>query len=58
LLLAKETPSIFSNDYLDEFYKIKKALITTPIIQLPNWSLLSQIMGNASDYVVGVILGQ
>ena len=37
---------------------IKKALISAPIIQPPDWSLLFEIMCDASDYVVGAVLGQ
>jgi len=32
LLLAKDTPFIFSNESLEAFYMIKEALITSPII--------------------------
>ena len=36
---------------------IKKALISAPIIQPPDWSLPFEIMCDASDYAVGVVLG-
>jgi len=36
LLLAKDTPFIFSNKCLEAFYRITEALITTPIIQPPD----------------------
>ena len=39
-------------------YILKKALISAPIIQPPNWSLPFEIMCDASDYAVGVVLGQ
>ena len=40
------------------FYTIKKALVTAPIIQPPDWNLPFKIMCDASDYVVGAVLGQ
>jgi len=43
LLIAKNTPFIFSNEYLEAFYRIKEALITAPIIKLPNSSLPSKL---------------
>jgi hypothetical protein len=33
-------------------------LISAPIIQPPNWNLPFEIMCDASDYAVGVVLGQ
>ena len=43
---------------LDAFHTLKKALISAPIIQPPDWSLPFEIMCGASDYVVGTVLGQ
>jgi len=58
LLLAKDTPFIFSNVCLEAFYRIKKDLIIAPIIQPPDWSLPFEIMCEASDCAVGAVLGQ
>ena len=33
-------------------------ITSTPVIQPPDWSLPFEIMCDASDYVVGVVLGQ
>jgi hypothetical protein len=33
-------------------------LTSAPVIQPPDWSLPFQIMCDASNYVVGVVLGQ
>jgi hypothetical protein len=38
-LLAKDTPFEFDDECLNAFQILKKALISTPIIQPPNWSL-------------------
>jgi len=57
-LLAKDAPFNFDDDCLLAFYTLKKALITAPIIQPPDWSLPFEIMCDASDYAVGAVLGQ
>ena len=57
-LLAKDVPSEFDDACLKSFNLLKKALISTPIIQPPDWSLSFEIMCDASDYAVGVVLGQ
>ena len=57
-LLAKDTPFNFDEDCLLAFYTLKKALVTAPIIQPPNWSLPLEIMCDASDYAIGAVLGQ
>jgi hypothetical protein len=57
-LLAKDTPFEFTEECLAAFHTLKKSLISTPIIQPPDWSLPFEIMYDASDYVVGAVLGQ
>jgi hypothetical protein len=36
----------------------KKALVSTPVVQPPDWHLPFEIMCDISDYVVGVVLDQ
>jgi hypothetical protein len=36
---------------------LKKALISTHVIQPPDWHLPFEIMCDASDYAVGAVLG-
>lgn len=57
-LLAKDAPFVFDNDCLHAFEMLKMALTSTPIIQPPNWNEPFEIMCDASDYAVGVVLGQ
>ncbi|XP_039134170.1 uncharacterized protein LOC120271548 [Dioscorea cayenensis subsp. rotundata] len=57
-LLANDVPFDFDYDCLDAFCRLKHALITTPIIQLPDWELPFEIMCDASDYALGAMLGQ
>jgi hypothetical protein len=40
------------------FHTLKEALISAPVIQPPHWHLSFEIMCDASDYVVGAMLGQ
>ena len=56
-LLAKDAPFNFDDDCLLAFYIFKKELVTAPIIQPPDWSLPFEIMCDASDYAVRVVLG-
>ena len=57
-LLAKDVHFEFDDPCLKSFNILKKALISAPIIQPPNWSLPFEIMCDASDYAVGAVLGQ
>jgi hypothetical protein len=56
-LLAKNVPFEFDDACLKSFETLKKALISSPIIQLLDWSLPFKIMCDASDYAVGAVLG-
>jgi hypothetical protein len=57
-LLAKDAPFEFDDRYLNVFQIFTKAFISAPIIQLSDWLLSFEIMCDASDYVVGAVLGQ
>jgi len=57
-LLVKENDFNFDSECLDAFSLIKSKLVTAPIIIAPNWDLPFELMCDASDYVVGVVLGQ
>jgi hypothetical protein len=57
-LLAKDAPLEFIDECLTAFHTLKISLISAPIIQPPDWSLPLEIMCDASDYVVGVVLGK
>ena len=48
----------FDDDCVEAFEILKKALISAPIVQPPNWNLPFEIMCDTSDYVVGAVLGQ
>ena len=55
-LLQKDVPFCFDDDCKEAFEIIKKALITAPVVQPPDWNLPFEIMCDASDFVVGVVL--
>jgi hypothetical protein len=57
-LPTKDAPFEFTDECLDAFHTLKKALISAPIIQLPDWLLPFEIMCDASDNVVGAVLSQ
>lgn len=68
MLFSKITPLciILHQDVVFDFYEIcksafdmiKEILITTPIIQAPNWDLSFKIMCGTSNYAVGAVLRQ
>ena len=39
-------------------FTILKTLVSTPVIQPPDWTLPFEIMCGVSDFVVGAVLGQ
>jgi len=53
----KDAPFVFDEECLQAFHTLKKALISAPIIQPPDWHLPFEIMCDASDYAVGAVLG-
>jgi hypothetical protein len=56
-LLQKDVQFNLNDKYLAAFRTLKRSLITTPIIQPPNWSQPFEIMCDASDYAIGAVLG-
>ncbi|GJS70892.1 reverse transcriptase domain-containing protein [Tanacetum coccineum] len=57
-LLEKETPFIFSKECIEAFNILKRKLTEAPILVALDWDLPFEIMCDASDYAVGVVLGQ
>ncbi|CAN6679394.1 unnamed protein product [Malus baccata var. baccata] len=48
----------FTKECTESFKQLKELLTTAPIIVPPDWSLPFELMCNASDYALGVVLGQ
>jgi hypothetical protein len=57
-LLARDALFIFKEECLQSFRTLKKAHISAPVIQPPDWHLPFEIMCDASDYAVGTVLDQ
>nr|GFB06288.1 reverse transcriptase domain-containing protein [Tanacetum cinerariifolium] len=57
-LLEKNSPFIFSNECIQAFRNLKDKLTKAPILIAPNWDQPFELMCDASDFAVGVVLGQ
>ncbi|GKE32803.1 reverse transcriptase domain-containing protein [Tanacetum coccineum] len=57
-LLEKDTPFFLSSECQSSFEILKKKLTEAPILVSPDWDLSFELMCDASDYAVGVVLGQ
>ena len=57
-MLIKDVPFVFDDACLSAFNRLKEALVSTPIITPPDWSLLFEIMCDASDHAVRAIMGK
>ena len=57
-LLEHDKPFNLDEDCLKAFSELKKALVTTPVVIAPDWSLPFELMCDASDHSVGAVLGQ
>nr|GEU86320.1 reverse transcriptase domain-containing protein [Tanacetum cinerariifolium] len=57
-LLEKETPFMFSKECIDAFNTLKKKLTKALILVVPDWNLPFELMCDASDFAIGVVLGQ
>nr|GEZ52805.1 reverse transcriptase domain-containing protein [Tanacetum cinerariifolium] len=57
-LLKKDTPFIFCQECVDSFQTLNRKLTEAPILIAPDWDMPIEIMYDASDYVIGAVLGQ
>ena len=57
-LIFKDKDFFIDKEEERAFEMLKLILIEAPILQSPNWDLPFEIMCNASDYTVGVVLGK
>ena len=56
--LVQGTPFDFDEQCVQAFSILKDKLVSTPIVVAPDWDLPFELMWNASDYAIGVMLGQ
>ena len=57
-LLCKEKDFIIEEEGKHAFMQLKRSLKEAPILQSPNWDLPFEIMFDAFDFEVGMVLGQ
>ena len=57
-LLAKDMSFTFEKQSINSWKKLKKELISVPIIFASDWSKPFKIMYDASDFAMGTVLGQ
>nr|GEV30038.1 reverse transcriptase domain-containing protein [Tanacetum cinerariifolium] len=57
-LLEKDTPFILSQECVEAFQTLKRNLTKAPILIAPDWDMPFELMCDASDYVIGAVLGQ
>ncbi|GKB05411.1 reverse transcriptase domain-containing protein [Tanacetum coccineum] len=57
-LLEKDTLFEFDDECQKAFELLKQKLIYAPVIVSPSWNLSFELMCDASDFVVGAVLGQ
>ena len=57
-LLEKDATFNFDESCQYSFEEIKSRLVKAPIIAKPDWNKEFEIMCDASDYAMGVVLGQ
>ncbi|KAJ9552912.1 hypothetical protein OSB04_016957 [Centaurea solstitialis] len=57
-LLQQDQEFIFSQECREAFEKLKKALVTAPIVTTPDWTLPFEVMCDASEWAIGAVLGQ
>nr|GEV38903.1 DNA-directed DNA polymerase [Tanacetum cinerariifolium] len=57
-LLKKDTPFFFSKECVEAIQTLKRKLTESPILIAPDWDFLFELMCDASDFVIGTVLGQ
>ena len=57
-LLSKDAKFIWDERCQNSFDQLKQFLTTAPIVRAPNWQLPFEVMCDASDFAIRVVLGQ
>ena len=57
-LLVQGTPFEFDAQCMRAFSVLKDKLVSAPIVLAPNWDFPFELMCDASDYAIGVVLGK
>nr|GEY02719.1 reverse transcriptase domain-containing protein [Tanacetum cinerariifolium] len=56
--LEKDTPLLFSKGCVKSFQTLKRKLTEARILIAPDWDMPFELMCDASDFVIGAVLGQ
>ena len=56
-LLKKDSNFFWDDRFQASFEGLKLHLTTAPIVRAPNWQLPFEVMCDASDFAIGVVLG-
>ena len=57
-LLTKDVTFNFTDECKSAFNRLKKELISVPILTVPDWNLPFELMYDASNKAIGAVLGQ
>ncbi|XP_052734154.1 uncharacterized protein LOC128196692 [Vigna angularis] len=57
-LLVKDAPFVMNDECLQAFDILKKKMISAPLIVAPDWNQDFELMCDASNYAIGVVLGE
>ncbi|RVW73695.1 Retrovirus-related Pol polyprotein from transposon 17.6 [Vitis vinifera] len=57
-LLAKDAKFVWDERCQKSFDQLKQFLTIAPIVRAPNWQLPFEVMCDANDFAIGVVLGQ
>nr|GEU61167.1 DNA-directed DNA polymerase [Tanacetum cinerariifolium] len=57
-LFEKDTPFLFSKEYVEAFQTLKRKLTEAPILIVPYWDMPFELMCDASDFAIGAVPGQ
>nr|GEV81880.1 retrovirus-related Pol polyprotein from transposon opus [Tanacetum cinerariifolium] len=57
-LFKKDTPFFFSKECVEAFQTLKRKLTKVPILITPDWDLPFELMYDASDFAIVVVLGK
>ena len=56
-LLVKDMPFFFDDEGLNTWEMFKMEFISAPIISVPDWPKPFEIICDASDFIIGIVLG-
>ena len=57
-MLNKDVAFLFNEECMEAFNDLKTRLVSAPVIIASDWGKEFELMCDASDYIVGVVLGQ